>query len=755
MKNKKVIVFEKDPGSLGELKKFLRELQYDIVGVAQNCEEILKKTQEHFPDIVLFDSKDMPTVERDEIRRQFHDQSVPVLFFENEKIRSVDFPSRPESSDQVALFCEYAIEQMQERQRALQDKGHYAAILNQVSEGVIHLAANLEIQDLNVVSELMIGSMRERLIGQQVDKVLQLFNRKSKQALGSFETEWKNGTLSDKGQNPFIYRSMDGVEKLVKVQVVELNKLAQGNELRWALLLQDVTQVQYVEKAFGVVASTLEHIDVPVMITDVNFDTGYPNVVYTNKAFLRFTGYTEDELANQSIKLFLTKESKKGMSDLLYKAMKTLRFMTDETLIKSKSGDVLDVYNNVFCIYDAKNEPIHLVNFFHDVTQLRRLEENIRQSQKVEGIGRFTGGIAHDFNNLLAVINSYSDLLALKVKDNETLLRYISNIRTAGERGASLVSQLMTFSRREVNEPKPLCLGSVVSVMQDMMERVISEDINIYVSIEDDLRKIFADISQMEQILVNLCVNARDAIEDRGTITISVSNCSIDADSFLSKEHGISIGDHVLLSIEDTGAGMDLETQKKIFEPFFTTKAMGKGTGLGLATVYGIIKKMGGSIHLDSELGRGTIFNIYLPACDENLLDHSNQIALSRNTANNHILVLDDEEIFTDCISAILNINGFDADYILSKQFDVSRIAENIKSYNLLIIDSGYNGGKGFNLAEQLLKAHPGLELIFLINNEREADYARKTLSSSSVMMKPLPLNAILTAVHERLDVYG
>lgn len=429
-----------------------------------------------------------------------------------------------------------------------------------------------------------------------------------------------------------------------------------------------------------------------------------------------------------------------------------LKFMTDETIIRNKSGDRLDVYYNTFCVCDAGNEPTYLVSFLHDVTQLRKLEENIRQSQKVEGVGRFTGGIAHDFNNLLSVINSYSDLLALKIKDNNTLQSYVSNIRMAGARGANLVSQLMAFSRREVCEPKPIQLGLVVQDMQDMMERLISEDICIRVEIAEDVGLIYADLSQVEQIIVNLCVNARDAIEDKGCIMLSVCAVCITAQSPMFEKQGFPVGDYVLLSVSDDGCGMDFETQRKIFEPFFTTKDIGKGTGLGLATVYGIIKKMNGFIHLESEVGKGTTFNIYFPTYNDNTRENFQNHGAKLKKSTEKILILDDEDVFTDCLKALFTLNGFDAASIPSVEFDLKSISKDVESYDLLIVDSGYSQGRGFEIAKDLIKIHTSAEIIFLVTNEHEVEHAQKVLFSPKIMLKPFPLNAILKETQSVLN---
>jgi two-component system, cell cycle sensor histidine kinase and response regulator CckA len=246
----------------------------------------------------------------------------------------------------------------------------------------------------------------------------------------------------------------------------------------------------------------------------------------------------------------------------------------------------------------------------------RVLEEQLRQMQKMEAVGRLAGGIAHDFNNLLTVILTYTDLLMHRVQPGDPMRAELEEITKAGERAVTLTRQLLTFSRPRVLQPRVLDLDRVVGDMDNMIRRLVGEDIDVRVVLACDLPKIQADADHIQQVILNLVINARDAMPSGGRLTIEIAAVELDA-AHAEGDIGVAPGPHVMLAVSDTGIGMDRATQERIFEPFFTTKEAGRGTGLGLSTVFGIIRQSGGSIRVESAVGKGSTFKIYLPPADE------------------------------------------------------------------------------------------------------------------------------------------
>ncbi len=275
----------------------------------------------------------------------------------------------------------------------------------------------------------------------------------------------------------------------------------------------------------------------------------------------------------------------------------------------------------------ANIQPGQHLFLVRDVTERKKLEAQLRQSQKMEAVGRLAGGVAHDFNNMLMVIRGYSELLQEKTKGNPLLSRYVESVLNAGDRAALITQQLLAFSRRQVIQPQLMSMNTVVEETARLLRRVIGEDIALHLFLDKNISNVNADPGQVGQIVLNLAVNARDAMPEGGQLIIETEQVRLDSAHAL-KDMGMPAGTFVVLKMKDSGCGMDKETQSHIFEPFFTTKPQGKGTGLGLATVYGIVKQSGGWIEVNSVKGHGTTFNVYFPACDKTAESVAAQSAL-------------------------------------------------------------------------------------------------------------------------------
>src|SRR5581483_4510888 len=290
--------------------------------------------------------------------------------------------------------------------------------------------------------------------------------------------------------------------------------------------------------------------------------------------------------------------------------------------------------------------------------ELKDQSEQMRQTQKLEALGLLAGGIAHDFNNLVTGIIGFSGLVLAKLPSDDPLHTFVDQIQAAGERAANLTRQLLAFSRRQPLEPQVLDLNTVVAELEHLLRRAIGEDIELVTQLDPEIGNIEADRGQIEQVLVNLAVNARDAMPQGGKITIKTGTAVL-SEEYVRQHEGAQVGHHVMLAVTDTGIGMDAETQKRIFEPFFTTKEPGKGTGLGLSTAYGIVKQSGGTIWVYSEPGHGTTFRIYLPRVTASA-DPIEQCASSKPVSGSGtVLVVEDEDGVRTLIRMVLEQSGY------------------------------------------------------------------------------------------------
>lgn len=413
-----------------------------------------------------------------------------------------------------------------------------------------------------------------------------------------------------------------------------------------------------------------------------------------------------------------------------------------------------------FNVLVFQNEPQHAVAMFFDITDRKRAEEEkeklqaqLLQSQKMESVGRLAGGIAHDFNNMLSVILGHTEMLLDRLKPDDPLLHDLRKIHTAAERSADLTRQLLAFARKQTIAPQVLDLNATVRGMLDMLRRLIGEDIDLAWMPGADAGRVRMDPSQIDQILANLCVNARDAIADTGKITIETGVATFD-DRYCATHAGYVPGDYALLAVSDSGCGMDTATVEHLFEPFFTTKERGKGTGLGLATVYGIVRQNCGFINVYSEPGRGTSFRIYLPRCAEEMavLPAKKEPVSAPKSGGETILLVEDEPMIRDIARKMLDILGYRV-IVAATPGEAIRLArEHAGTIHLLFTDVVMPEMNGRELARNILSLYPDIKRLFM------SGYTANVIAHHGVLdpgvhflQKPFSMNDLAVKVREAL----
>ncbi len=392
---------------------------------------------------------------------------------------------------------------------------------------------------------------------------------------------------------------------------------------------------------------------------------------------------------------------------------------------------------------------IENVSLFHAE---REKEEQLRQSQKMEAIGKLAGGIAHDFNNLLTAITGYSELTLRRLSETDPLRRNIEEIKKAGNRAASLTRQLLAFSRKQVLQPQVMDFNAVLVEMFKMLQRLIGEDIDLLPVLDPSLGQIKADPGQIHQVLINLAVNARDAMPQGGKLTIKTANIHID-EEYASHHISVRPGRYVMLSVSDSGSGMDEATQARIFEPFFTTKEAGKGTGLGLSTVYGIIKQSGGNIWVYSEVGKGTTFKIYLPRADQEAEAKEDAVRDEHPVGTETILLVEDEEMVRNLTREILQMSGYK---VIEARHGVEalQVCEQYDGHiQLMLTDVVMPQMGGRVLAEQSARLRPEMRVLYMSGYTDDAIVHHGVLDKDVAFIeKPFPPDALARKVREVLD---
>jgi nitrogen-specific signal transduction histidine kinase/ActR/RegA family two-component response regulator len=392
------------------------------------------------------------------------------------------------------------------------------------------------------------------------------------------------------------------------------------------------------------------------------------------------------------------------------------------------------------------------VSFVVDITERKKLEQQLRQAQKVEAIGQLAGGIAHDFNNLVGIIIGYSEIFEERLGLDDPLRPKAEQIKKAGRRAASLTRQLLAFSRQQALEPRVLDLNAVIADTLKMLRRLIDENVELVAVPEPALGRVSADQGQIEQIIMNLTVNARDAMPRGGKLTISTGNAEMD-DAFVRLHPGAIPGSYVVLSVSDTGCGMDLETQTHIFEPFFTTKGEGKGTGLGLATVYGVVKQSGGYISVKSEPGIGSTFRIYLPRIQEPVasaapVDGGEKKAHGCET----VLLVEDAHVLRELARELLEAGGYTVLEAANGADAISLAEKHPGPIHLLLSDVVMPGMNGPELAGKIIGARPDTKVLYMSGYTGDALPVQELLNSGAALLhKPFTGLSLATKVREVL----
>lgn len=394
------------------------------------------------------------------------------------------------------------------------------------------------------------------------------------------------------------------------------------------------------------------------------------------------------------------------------------------------------------------------IAIFRDISEHKQLEEKLRHAQKMEAVGRLAGGVAHDFNNLLTAILGYSHILEMRLGEGHPLLADLGQIRKAGERAASLTRQLLAFSRKQVLVPEVLNLNKIVAEIDKMLRRVIGEDIELRVVLDRTLGRAMIDPTQVEQVIMNLCVNSRDAMPAGGKLTIETRNVELD-EGYTNGHVGVQPGPYVMLAVSDAGVGMDAETKSHIFEPFFTTKGSGKGTGLGLSTVYGIVKQSGGNIEVYSEPGKGTTFKVYLPRVDKEagLAAVTERKSAKELGGTETVLVVEDDEVIRELVRQILVSRGYQVIVHANAQVALQAAAQHETGIHLLVTDVVMPGLSGPELMSRVSILHPALKVLYMSGYTDEAITRHGLIESGTAFLqKPFTPEALVGKVRAVLD---
>lgn len=549
-------------------------------------------------------------------------------------------------------------------------------------------------------------------------------------------------------------RHKDGTWRVLE-STASVIRSPSGEPERLVIVNRDVTERKEAAESLRLSESGFRSMieDAPYGIYRASIDG---NLLRANPALQRMLGYEKlDELLKASLprNVFRNPSDFTGLKELLEDASE---FKDVEVELKRRDGAPITVRCTGRKVKEEHQGVPCFDVFAEDVTERRILERQLRMAGKMEAVGRLSGGIAHDFNNLLGVIIGYGQVLKRRLGSESDLLECAEEIEKAGQRAAALTRQLLAFSRQQILTPSILKLNDLVLDMAKMLPRLLGEDISVSTSLSSDLGMVKADQGQIEQVIMNLAVNARDAMPEGGTLRIETANVELDQ-AYAWQHPGAKPGHYVMLAVVDSGTGIDPETLTHIFEPFFTTKEVGKGTGLGLATVYGVVKQSGGYIWVESEPGHGASFQTFLPRVEEPAAEISATKPVDLTVGGSEtILLVEDSEPLRRLTQSFLKSHGFRVLAAQNGEEALQVETRHAGKIDLLLTDVVMPGMNGRALAERLLPGQPGMRVLY-ISGYTDSFVARHGVLEEGMVLlhKPFTEEVLIKKVREVLDSEG
>ncbi len=646
------------------------------------------------------------------------------------------------------LYVHYVfdITERKQTERSLEDEvAERRLLVEQSRDGIVVLDENGKVHEANAAFA--------RMLGYSIEEVHQLHVWDWEAQYSKEQTLEMARTVDDRGDHfETRHRRKDGTWLDVEIST---NGIVYGGEKLIFCVCRDVSE----QKRAGDLLRLMQY-SVDQAAEAVLWVAPSGSFLYANEMECRSLGYSRDELLGLSVF-----DVSVGVSAATWpqrwEEIKATQGAIFENLRRRKDGSVFPV-EIASRIIEYDGEEL-MFSFVKDITQrkraeeaLKQSEEQLRQSQKMEAVGQLAGGIAHDFNNLLTAILGYSDLILLDGSSTVDEVRLdVEEIKRAGERAKVLTQQILAFSRRQALRPQVVLLDKVICGLAPLLRRTIGENIDLQIIESPGLAPVEVDPHQFEQVVTNLVLNARDAMPSGGSLTVETANAELDA-GFCRTHTDALPGSHVVLRVSDTGVGMDAATQERIFEPFFTTKAAGAGTGLGLATVYGIVKQSDGSIFVESEPGRGSSFSLYLPrAAQPEVLDEVPILSQKPAGGPETIMVVEDEEALRSLIGRVLRAAGYQTLIFTSAPEALAAIEHHTSPIDLLLTDVMLPGPiQGHDLARTVLAASPGLPVLYISGYSRDAlVHAGRLDDGVNLLEKPFTPKSLTDSVREVLDM--
>lgn len=640
---------------------------------------------------------------------------------------------------ELARSFDAMAESIQSRQAELQDSmERYRALFHQAQEPIFLFEVETgRMAEINDAFTRVFGYSKEEIVRMRIFDI----------PVDSIENIHSNiQKVLQKGSTSIgerIYRRKDGSTVPVEVYA-SLIKLKDKPCIM--AITHDLTECKKTEELISKLSHAIEQSPVSIVITDTS-----GNIEYVNPKFVEITGYTFEEVIGKNPRILKSGKTLPDEYRRLWETITSGKVWRGVFCNKKKNGELFYESAIISPVKNKQGVITHYIGIKEDITELKKLQDQLLHAQKMEALGTFSGGIAHDFNNILNVIIGFGSLIEMNMKEDDPNRIYLKEILKAGERATRLTKSMLAFSRKQIIEPKTQDLNEIIKGVEKFLRRIIGEDIELRTVLSYKDLTVFVDSTQIEQVLMNLATNARDAMPEGGILTIETELVKLDEEYM--KTHAIEEpGMYALISVSDTGTGMDEETVKRIFEPYFTTKALGRGTGLGLSITYGIVRQHGGYINCYSELGKGTTFKIYLPLA-ESREEEKSVVLLPPEKGTETVLLAEDDETVRRSTKEILEHWGYEVIEAENGEDAIKVFNENMDKIQILILDVIMPKMNGKEAYEEIKKIKPDIKALFMSGYTANIIHKKGILEEGiNFISKPVSPNELLRKVREVLD---
>ncbi len=637
------------------------------------------------------------------------------------------------------------------------------SLLEAIPDAIVAVNQEGIILQANSQTESMFGYTREELIGQRIEILVPERRREQHRHHRDHFAEQPKTRRMGPGLD-LQARRRDGSEFPVEIS---LSPVQTDNGIVALSAIRDISDRKQIEEELRRANEELgqrkdrqlwEYQNRLALIVDSSQDAIIGKnldgiITHWNKGAEGIYGYTAEEVIGKCITLLAPADRQDEIPKMLESIRRGEPIEHFETVRVTKDKRHLHVSISISPIRDATGEIVGASTIARNITAQKKAEEQLRQSQKMEAIGRLAGGVAHDFNNILGIITSCAELLRTHISSEELPVELLGHIRDASKRGASLTRQLLAFNRKQSTQPKVLDLNERLKEVCKLLRPLMGDDVNVVLLPGSELAFVEVDPGQLDQIVLNLAVNSRDAMPHGGKFVIETATTDFD-EEFVRQHPPMTPGRYVMLAVSDNGTGMEEATVSRIFEPFFTTKEIGKGTGLGLATVYGIVQQSGGHIWVYSEPGRGTTFKVYLPCADDKagLARETEEEAVFHRGEGTTILLVEDDRVIRQLTRRILEAQGYAVIEAEDGKSALAQVASNPAHIDLVLTDVVMCGMTGPDLVLRLMDSHPGARFLYMSGYTGELVEDRGLSEGIPLLEKPFTRAALLRTIEAALQ---